>query len=177
MHRFPEGTRGFLYAHPTNHIILAHLRFRVLDQVPEDPGHFDFKAGHDVLLPSGLPWKASLPSLLVHSHSREDPTLARLLIDDGIFTAEDCDHLVQHQADFYEAKVAAVGLGDLFDIMLARHTHQIRLGHGKGLMRYCLRKMRPLLFEDVPYSRSRHMPFREYFSVDLEGRYGALTII
>ncbi|KAJ7756276.1 hypothetical protein B0H16DRAFT_696393 [Mycena metata] len=52
---FPPDTKGFLYFYspPDRHPLCGCIRFRVA----EDPSSRGFQAGHDLLLPHGLPWE------------------------------------------------------------------------------------------------------------------------
>jgi hypothetical protein len=80
---FPVGSRGFWYFHPgTGGSAAAHLRFRITDAA--DPAAFE--AGHDLLLPSGLPWRQNVVPLVRGEDSR---ALVALLVREGLVPADD----------------------------------------------------------------------------------------
>jgi hypothetical protein len=87
-HRFPEGTRGFLYYdEPAAGVPPAagELRFRVT------PGNTpaSFVQGSDLLWPTGLPWSVPLLAMVgiesVQKTKYYEPIL-QLLLDDGFVT-------------------------------------------------------------------------------------------
>jgi hypothetical protein len=95
-HRFPEGTRGFLYynepkagAPPA----AGDLRFRVT------PGNTpaSFVQGSDLLWPTGLPWSIPLLGMVEKPKSVQCQPILQLLLDDGFVTPtllETCATLV-----------------------------------------------------------------------------------
>lgn len=74
--RFPMYTRGFLYACCPGPE-LCEVRFRVTPY--NDPATFD--AGHDLLLPHGLPWKLHISELVHHK-----PSFVEVLVRDGFLS-------------------------------------------------------------------------------------------
>lgn len=81
---FPIGSNGFFYYHsPTvSSLIAGGIRFRTTAVC--EPQSFD--NGVDLLLPDGLPWSYPLHQLV------EQPNLSRLLVDDGVVTADTVEH-------------------------------------------------------------------------------------
>lgn len=94
--RFPPATWGFLYHYTLDTLpkFMSHLRFRVTPT--NDPS--TFKRGHDLLLPSGLPWQYPLFSKrnkIITNHLISQLRLEELIEEETIIQLE---RLRQHFA-------------------------------------------------------------------------------
>jgi hypothetical protein len=89
VHRFPEGTRGFLYYNSPEAGVppaAGELRFRV---IPEN-APASFVRGSDLLLETGLPWSVPLLAMVERSYVVRKgwhyQPIRQLLLDDGFIT-------------------------------------------------------------------------------------------
>jgi hypothetical protein len=118
---FPAGTFGFLYVHvhPV-HAALSQLRFRIA------AGADKFADGHDLMLPSGIPWHVAVPGLLAN---RTGAYVKDILVKDGLVSEENCDHWAVRLG--VNAHARLIVPGDSFEIGLDIRDITAHLVHGR----------------------------------------------
>jgi hypothetical protein len=157
---FPVGTRGHLYAHPDSRDAATHLRFRVASATPSTP--CEFHNGHDLLLPSGLPWKLSISLLL---RDGRVPLLRETLIREGIMTDVECDHMCATTTQEGIRPRVLVALEEPFDVSLAAISTEAHLAVGEDYV--------PVLVRYKSPATGRYASLRERLVLDLDEKYGA----
>lgn len=115
---FPLGSHGFLYCY--TYWEFPEARFRVTSS--EDPG--TFAAGHDLLLPNGLPWALNLVQL-----TKGHATLGKMLISDGLLSPATYDAWERLPHTF----ISTFHVGQDFALELSAHTRKVHLIHGGRL--------------------------------------------
>jgi hypothetical protein len=121
---FPSATLGYFYAYLNpRHPITGQVRFRVMP----DKKTTEFDSGHDLLLPSGLPWKAAFTQLL---RLPAASGLLNVLVRDGSIREEDAAHWLKSEHLRLTGRSTVV-LGDPFDLNLDAKSLSLRLGYGR----------------------------------------------
>jgi hypothetical protein len=115
---FPVHTFGFMYFHRHPDPICSELRFRVM---PASNEH-TFDAGHDLLLPNGLPWK-----LRMARKSGAKLMFQDILIRDQLLTAKECQLIVENMPG---DKATLHAMGDVFLLKLNYNSLSFHLGKG-----------------------------------------------
>jgi hypothetical protein len=115
---FPVHTFGFMYFHHHPDPICSELRFRVM---PASNEH-TFDAGHDLLLPNGLPWK-----LRMTRRGSAKLMFQDILIRDQLLTAKECQLIVENMPG---DKATLHAMGDVFLLKLNRNSLHFHLGKG-----------------------------------------------
>jgi hypothetical protein len=121
---FPSGTFGYLYFHAHPDPICSRLRFRIISM---SRNFQTFDAGHDLLLPNGLPWEGGISSNLKGVCNSE---LLDMLIRDSLLSRSARTQLEDSMAKHTVTRPWVVAPGEIFMLKLAIVAHKLYLGKG-----------------------------------------------
>jgi hypothetical protein len=132
---FPLHTFGFMYFHRHPDLICSELRFRVM---PASNEH-TFDAGHDLLLPNGLPWTQRMTRKSSAKLMFQD-----ILIRDQLLTAKECRIIVENMPG---DRATLRAMGDV--LLIKMSSSSLRFNLGKECNRVCVNLTRPWLYATI----------------------------
>jgi hypothetical protein len=118
---FPAGCSGFLYHWPGSlGPVGAQLRFRVTGS--RNPASFE--AGHDLLLPSGVPWKRNVAALFGRD---KVPAVQDVLVRDGLLRPQEIDFWRTCCTPTCRSTTDVVSVGDPFFLNFSSVTRTVHI--------------------------------------------------